>query len=362
MTATYRIQHMDYRGNTKRILPQLHSLYATLPKNRHGIATVNIPINYDFNLIKDWDRLRIYRDGKILGNTDWLILKYGYGEGANGSEHIMLKAYSALYLVNGPIARYPAGDANVSLSDEYSDDMIKTVVRTNCGVDANLTTPDVIERAIPSNIFTVDGPTLEGPIDSKSFSNRRVYDVISDIAVANGITFDVVLENTSPGKLVFKTFYPIRGKNVSDSVIFSKSRKNLKNASITYDFTNETTIAYTAGKDTGVNRPVHYRASDRHDHPFARTREHFISYNLTKDGDILGAESQAYVSAHTPIVIVRGELVDNENTRYGVDWDRGYIVRVEHKQISVDVTVENVSISYANNEEKVISKIEAVIV
>ena len=361
MTASYRIQHLDYSGVTKRIIPRIFSLNCTLPKNRYGIATIKIPTNYDFNLIKNWDRIRIYRNNKIVGNTDWFVLSYGYDEDANGMEYIVLKAYSALYLVTGSIARYPAENANVSLTDEYSDDMIKYIVRTNCGADANLTTPDIIERAVPSNLFSVDSPTLEGPIDSKSFSNRNVYDVITDIANANDITFDVVLESTGTGKLIFKTFYPTRGKDVSNNIIFSKKRRNLKQPSITYDYTGETTIAYTAGKDTGVNRPVIKAVSDRHDHPFARTREHFISYNLTKNAVILGAESQAWISANTPVIVIRGELVDNSYAKYGTDWDRGYIVQVQHKQISVDVTVENVSISYDENKEVITSKIEAVI-
>lgn len=356
MTVNFRVTHRDHRGNTKKVMDRLYYMSYTLPTRTYGVANLRLPADYGFTSIKDYDRIRIERNGVIEGDTDWFILNYGYGEDSNGREYIKIKAFSALFLIFGPIARHYAGYSKALIEDLEADDIIKRIVRENMGVDTEDST-----RMLLSELFEVEAPTAFADVDSKGFSNRRISDVIQQIAEKNGVYYDVVLKNTRDNKLIFKVFYPYRGFDKSADLIFSKKKKNLKRPDLEYVYSEEYVITYGLGEGDGPNRVVQFsRNIPRRDHPWARVREATVSVN-SKTAAIIAAEAAGKQANHGPYVKVSGTLVDTEETQYGRDWQRGDVISIKHHDIIVPATIYSVANTYQNNREDVQAEIQGVI-
>lgn len=341
----YNIAHIDASGNRIGALTTFTSLKYTMRLNQFGVAVIQLPASFDISTISDYDRLRIYRDAEIMGNTDWFVVQYGYEE-SGGVETIVLVAYSASWLIFGPIARYHDEDAKSSESGT-ADDVMKQIIRENMGASSSPSS-----RVVSSSVFSVAGDTTASPNSvNKSYANRRVSDVIIEIAEGNSVYFDIIL---NAGKLEFTTWIDIRGQDKSTEMYFAKNLGNLRDPKIIYDYSKELTAIYAGGTGSGATQVVKSATSARNTEVWARVREDWIDAGDISDPNQIQSEADTGLGASDPEIQISGKLLDTVVTRFGpTGWQFGDRVTVQHKGLTFTPIIDKLSVTYENHNEDI---------
>lgn len=174
------------------------------------------------------------------------------------------------------------------------------------------------------------------------------------------MTFDVVYNGSLP--LVFKTYKDQRGDDITDQLLLSAEAGNIANPTIDFDWTNEATVAYVAGKGTEDARVVGSASNTARLNESVWSRREFITENFQLDVlASLNAEAKGYLDKYSPKIIFSGEIVETEGTQYGIDWNYGDKVRAEYLGYEFDCRVLGYLIEYKSSGGKIFDKVSATI-
>jgi hypothetical protein len=297
------------------------------------------------------------------GETCYFLrdIKY-YRDGSK--DMIYLKAYDALYIIDGREVEYNAGSTQASKTG-VACDVIKQIIYENF-VDALDPLGAVLAyRNLSSSYFTIDDDDGFGETVTKAFSRQYVFSTIQALCnqsreAGTWITFDVVYSGSLP--LVFKTYKDQRGNDITDQLLLSDEAGNIANPTLEFDWTNEFTVCYVAGKGVDDDRVVGKAAnSDRLNESVWSMRE-FITENFQLELEAsLEAEAIAYLDKYAPRIIFSGEIVETEGTQYGINWNYGDKVRAKYLGYEFDCRVLGYSIEYKSSGGKTTDKVTAII-
>ena len=315
-------------------------------ENTFGWLKADLLPDFDTRLLALDSRLEIHRTigGRTYneGGTQYLLRWWRFAEDERGHEVIQIEAYDLNYLLSGPIVAYEASTDTVtnpySTKTGAADNLMKAIVRENLGSLATVTARQLTE-------LTVQADLSLAPSTSKSFSRRRVLDVLQDLArdafqQGTYLAFDLTANSSGTG-LTFATYTGQRGQNHSagggQSLIVSKANGNLMTPELIYDHRNERTVVYCGGLGQGGGRVV-VTAEDSarcEQSPFAR-RELWVDGRNTDNVAVLNADARSELQLARPMRTFTGRLIDTEGVRYGVHLGFGDVVTAEYRGASYD--------------------------
>ena len=271
---------------------------------------------------------------------------------------VYLKAYDANYIIDGREVEYNAGESEASKTG-VACDVIKEII------DENFVSATDTARNLATTYFTIDGDDGFGETVTKAFSRQYVLSTIQAITnqsreAGTWVTFDVVYSGSLP--LVFKTYKDQRGNDITDQLLLSDEAGNIANPTLDFDWTNEYTVCYVAGKGEGDARVVGSASNtDRLNESIWSRREYITeNFQLAVEAS-LDAEADAYLDKLSPKVIFTGEIVETEGTQYDINWNYGDKVRAKYLAYEFDCRVLGYSIEYKNSGGKTTDRVTATI-
>ena len=175
----------------------------------------------------------------------------------------------------------------------------------------------------------------------KQITGDSLLSVFTDICVSKDCGFKLTCDDT-PNKFTF-TLY--RGRDMTDTVIFSPQFGNLSKSEFTFDYSNYFNYIYTAGEGEGKDRVVIEYESDDVDYRSLvglNRREYWLDErNCSSNSEhpqsdtyyfaVLQEKGREKCKELRPFVEFTGEIVDNGMYKYHVDYELGDTVLIENE-------------------------------
>lgn len=369
MAGRYEIWLTTDAGVRLKQLSTALGLSASKADGKISWFFLNLPISFDLNLINRDRLVQIWRapEGGRLGLWQVYFLRKWTYANQDGRETILIEGPDTKDLLRRRIVAAYASSAQASKTD-YADDMMKEVV-TQAIADGVAPTPTAGTR-VWSNL-SIAADVSAGPSITKSFpfdylmtpAGSGVIPLLQKTAKENGteVFFDIVPNavGTNSISFMFQTYIGQPGQDVSNQVVFDLSRGNLKNPSLTYDWSEEENYIYGAGQGERSGRNVQQvYDSDRYNASIWNRCEGFAdARNESTDAGVQSAANSKLNEGRGKIRFV-ADLVDTEGTRFGRDWDFGYLVKTRYKNIEFNSIIRSVTLAIDKNGEKIAAKAE----
>lgn len=361
--ALYFIDVADPQGNRIAQLDSFLSLTYTRTVNGVNRLIMDLDPNIDRSMFKIDGRLSVYRmaaSGALSLDTEtiWFIRVTREITLSSGEKRFVVIADNALYLLQGRIVAYAAGEAESDKSG-LADDMIKAIVRENLGALATDTLRDL------SAYLDIAADLGQGPSVDKAFSWRKILPVLQEIS---GQTYEllspVYFDITSPvyGTLQFQTYVGQRGTDRSrasnNPLILSEEIGNISNAEYEENYENEENYIYAGGQGEGLGREIEEVSDDARIAltPFNR-KEGFRDSRQGATGASLEAEGYSQLYEGRPRMKFSCKLIDSDAIRYGRDWFWGDKVVVQYSGKEFECLITTVAVQVSGGEEKITAQL-----
>lgn len=327
-----------------------NSLAYGMRVNEPGVLNFVLPAEFGLSQIFIDGLVEVYRfDGAGLhleGETAFFMRKPVIDTDEAGISTITIEAYSALDLLKRRIIAYCAGSSFAEKVGIPWDNLMRSFVRENYGSLA----ADAERNLEP--YLTVESDISLGSNQDKSAAWGIVLDALRDIIEnvrSQGIdcTFDVV--RTAPARFEFRVFLGPRGVDhsfgTSAPVIVSEDAGNLLEPHLEFDWTEEHNFIYATGQGQKDDRIFKTARDDARIgiSPFNRQEYQRDARNVELE-DSVQAEANAALEEHRPKIRFSGTISQTENCLYGVHWGWGDLVTVQYQGISINCSVETVSV------------------
>lgn len=333
--ALYEIYLSDDRGERVGVLEKYISFDLALVTNDYGPCEVVLDgVQYDIEQFGKDYRLEFERNGDVLGEAPFLIVDKEI-ELSGGEYRITLSGLHANYILDLPIVAYYAGSGPAaSLVNQPCDDLIKRLARYNLdslaqnGPHVLGTSDDLRDLAAPdiSPYFTVAGDTSQAATTNKSFSRRKMLDIMQEIAETSyyqGVPLFFGIKTNDDGLLELDTQLGQWGTDRRGELVISPEFNNLVNGKLSWNWQNEVTVAYVLGADENENRVVKAVQSPRTSASvFSWMERTYNASNITTDS-VLESHGQALLNKNRAIIRLSGEVQETESFVYGEDWSFG---------------------------------------
>lgn len=324
------------------------------------LSLTYVPGTLDPALLQPFNRLLVQRQigatqPYIDLNVPWFILNGPYRTlDDTGTELMRVDAVDPIGLILA--TRNIAYNDYTSYSDKLAayDDMLKALVRENCGALATDTDRDL------TGSMNVAPDTTQAPVGVMTgMARQQLLDVLQDIANASAndattptwLGFDVVLADQTTGLLEFQTFIGQRGVDHrfpggNPPVIFSDEQGNLANVETATLYGDSASFIYAGGAGVGSIRAV-ATATDAAlvaRSPFGR-REKWLDASQVTDPDALVALAGSELRNARPRRYLTGQVAEIDTTLRGVEWDFGDLATAVYQAETFDVRVDKVAVT-----------------
>lgn len=360
MAATYELEILSGVGVPLARTMQYHMLdYA---RTVNGVGALSLVINKQN---ADWDwfekdhQIRIWRS--VSGSAPTLDMSTSWFVGARervDTEGVyIIDARDATSLLARRIVAYDAGTSYTSKTN-FADDMMKEIVRENMGTSATDTA-----RQWSTARWLVQGDRGAAPSITKAFTRRNVLAILQDIAAASAINgtylaFDVIAYITEY-TFVFRTYTGQRGtdQRISNggAFILSMEAGTLANARYKEDWRDEATVVYAGGQGLADDRVVQSaeNATRSSISPFGRTEDFYNALSAGLDTSAVLSAAESELRRKRPRRIFTGEITEQSQLRYGVDYHLGDYVTAEIGDLSFDCRLDTIHIRVDQGNETV---------
>jgi hypothetical protein len=368
MAGKYEILLTDDQGAQLANVDDILSMTATRAVNRVGSLVLELPPDFDNNLLRPDNMIQLRRapTGSSAFKT-WgvfFIRKWRFSTTAESRSVKVLTAYDPLYLMFRRIVASYAGQAQSSKID-FADDMMKEVI-SEAILDTAEPTPAAGTRAWAN--LSVQADAGDGPLISKSFAWRKLLNldgsgVLPDLArmakeAGTEVFFDIVPNSITSTQITFQfqTYIDQPGQDVSADVVFSENNANLKEPFLEFDYTEEEDYIYAAGQGAGAARNVQQVSdSARYGLSIWNRNEGFAdARNQTTDSGVTNAGRNRLEDGR-PAVRFGGSPQDTKGTRFGRDWDFGDKVTARYEGFELETVVRAVSITLNSDGREAIN-------
>lgn len=341
----------DPTGTRLALLDMVSTFQVNRVVNDISVFEMTLPGDFDDSLLRIDGLVEFWRgvEGNDLKLFNVYFIRYiAYHDEDEVTEAITVRGYDATELLNRRIVAAYAGTDEARKTDNAGD-IIKAFVEENLGGDATDSDRDL------SDYITVQPDLADGASLTKGASWRSLLTVCQEIAAASetagtplyfgfepvfgttGITFD------------FRTYEGQPGQDHSTSgeapVYFGKSYGNLSMSWLIYDYGEQVTVVYAGGQgDKEAREIVEVENAEQSGLSIWNRRERFI--NAVGEETTAAVTSRANAALRAGEVLARfaGNLLDSDETRYGVDWAWGDLVRIKYRDKQFNGLVRMVDI------------------
>lgn len=324
-------------------------LDATRIANRAGVCLLDLPSGFDVGLLGKDYVIEVWRksEGAYSLFNMYFIRRIQIRQDGPG-RYIQLTGYDPNYLAGGRIVYEYAGSTGADKTD-YLDDMIKAIwseqAISNSDTDRNW------------DSLSVENDWSAAPSSTIGFAYRNVqsvFDSIVNLSRGEGTRLYWALEPSFSTATSTGIFYRFRlatyinqpGQDLTESagsqIFFGPTYGNIKDAVLTYDWSNEATVVYAAGLGQEAARiRSEQEDTDRSQESVWSRREAFADARFSGGSSTsVAAVAKQKLAEHEPILNFTGTLVDTEAARYGRDWDFGDRITVTMQGIELDAVIE----------------------
>ena len=235
--------------------------------------------------------------------------------------------------------RYAAGSAQASKSGA-SETVIKEFVNENIGPGAA-----PAARIMPGLTIQADGAT--GAVWTGARASQPLQDVLQEVADFAPGDYNIV--NTGLPTFEFQWRLNQWGADVRagqpGAVVFSAANGNATNIRFGESHLDEVNVAYVLGQGEGAARTVETveDAALLATSPWARRA---VARDARNENTVaaLQAKGAATLEKQRPEISVTFKALQSAATRYGRDWNTGYLVTVETRDQSVGQKIRGVRV------------------
>ena len=291
-------------------------------------------------------------DGSITldGETAYFLREWQFKRDAQGKDIIYLKGYDGNYILTGREVEYDA-ESTQAVKTGVACNVIKEIVDENF-VNATDTT-----RNLSATYFTIDGDDGFGGTVTKSFSRQYVLPLIQNLAEQSRnsgtwVTFDTVYDGLLPFQFI--TYLDQRGSDLTDSVVLSVEAGNLSEPVLTFDYSDEITVAYVAGRGETTARLVGSATSDAINDSVWSRRELITENFQVSTEAALNSEARAILEKNKGKVSLDGSIISSKGNRYGRDWNYGDKVRATYLGYEFDCRILGYEINYSVSNDGIV--------
>jgi hypothetical protein len=348
-------------GECLTIIDDFYSLSYTLAVNYYGELSLTVPHDYDLGLFRAHNRLLVFRDDRLEGETCWFIVEQGRVLEERGQQVIRIEAASAPWLLSGRIFPFD-DDTPEATKTDAADDVLKAYVRENLGASA------VGARSLTPYIG-VSADAGAGPTVAVNVPYANLLDACRDIADSTKadenpdawVYFDIVQTDLRNGNLEFRTYVGARGAShgyrAEIPVIFSPDFGNMISVERTFEYRDEYTYAYVGGRSYAGAREV-WEGEDtaRSGRSLFGRRESF--YNAA-DPDDPEADVPIALAQGRPRRSLHARIIDTPDCRYGRDWSHGDIVGGSVEGETYDYRINAVTVTVERGAEAIDATLES---
>jgi hypothetical protein len=347
----YQIRLLNTSGQTQAIFDKFQTMRLELVLN--GISTHMFSINGLDDRVQYFTTDALVEVYRKPPGSGWAKIYGGFHRTpqkqltTNGRK--IFTSYGRSYedLLNRRQIAYK-GTTAYTLKQAAAETVIKEFVNENAGPGANN------EFRLDNGAFTGFTVQADGAQGAEWFGQRSLKSLlktIQEIAAVSSIDFAVV--RTEGAAFEFRTYYPQKGTDLRNSLIFSPNFHNMSDIDYTVSRTEEITRMFVLGQGEGSARRVIMVQSDaRTASPWnliegLKDSRSYDSYqSMLKDGEdsLLAASAEEKFSF---------KILQTVGTRYQDNYDLGYLCTVRYDNVVVDRKIVGVNIQVSNNKEEI---------
>jgi hypothetical protein len=275
MSVSYEVRLKDHSGGTVAVLASgprspWRALYFTHVENAPGLCRLELDGDSSIATTVEADyQIEVWRSDLAIGLTPYIewegfVVTINPETLSNGDSVLALYGASYLDLIRRRSIWYFAGTSYTDKSG-LGETVIKAYVNQNAGPGA--TTPPRIDESGVTPGLSIQTSAGYGTSWSGQRSFRNLLDVISEIAAATGVAFDVI--GTGSALFEFRVYNGQRGsdrtnnglntttgKNAAGNtpVIFALERGNMKEPTYSESHTDEINAVLVMGQNQGTSR------------------------------------------------------------------------------------------------------------
>lgn len=350
MAVEYEIYIFEPDNTPIGLLPRFESLTYLLATNAIGSALIQIGDQYSGDIGEDY-RLEIYRNGTLVGGTQFLIVRDSPELDQNGQYTTEIKAVSALGVLDWPIVNYAPGLLQSHHSD-YAGNIIKQLVRENIGSEA-----DDAARDMSTNL-DVQADADDGAVVTVDVGWARLWSAIQDVAAASKeegteLFFDIIKNGS--GKLELQTFSGQRGNDLSGSVVLSPERGSLITARLDRSYEKAASRAIVAGTGQELWRNVAEVANtdQTNNSPWGYIKEKLVTTSQATTTTEAIQFGEIYLAQNRNKLTLSGKPMPTGGAVYGTDYNFGDLVTMEFLGNVAVVSIDRVQVSVKDGAETI---------
>lgn len=355
----YWLTYYDPQGVQQDMwIDDFFNLEYTRAANDFGTLTLDLPPSYSASQFNIDGRLRVNRkvgDTVINAdtNTEYFVRLIRQKTTEFGREQLRLVAYDANALIDRRINAY-AVKATQSELTMAADNMMKTIMRNNFGVDAVDTDRDI------SAYLDIGINLTQAPSQTQSIGWQKLlplFQSICDDARGAGtpLYFNIYLTGTTPS-LRFETYVgqvnDNHGAGSPTPINLTLDNDGLSYLSYAWDYTGEYNFIYAGGTGQDVNRIIQTAKNDAAiaASPFSRLEDFVDATNADTNAKVLAA-AQTRLGQSAAKLIVNGHVQQIPSMLYGVDYKWGDRVLVGDPAIEVVLETLDVVVDGTGKED-----------
>lgn len=318
-----------------------------------GQLDIKLPFSHSPYKFGWQNRIYIWEEGVLAGETFWLIDKLEIGTDKNGGSVWTVNASDVNVLFKHRNALDYSGTPRTDKIGEAGKLMVE-IMREAFGVDALggllATNParDISQwlDIAPCNVTT--------PIVYKAFAYQEIYSTLVKIAqdaIERGtyISFGIVAKSVN--KLEFRVYIGQRGIDRRNQITLSSDDENLSVVQYTENYTDVATAVLAAGQGEEILRETVYVVDQSRIEkgPFSYI-EAFRDARHIADSDKLITEANTRLNEGQPVISAKADVQERYDAVFGVHFGFGdYVtVKVDEKLFEARVKAYNVSIAEGN--------------
>lgn len=359
---SWEIWISDPWGRRNKLLDSVGEFELVRSVNKVGAFELNINQTVDYRLFMTDSLVEFWRSPSVGGLRLIMVGIVREWEFSELKNAYTVRGPDQLDLLARRIVAYGTGTSQADKTD-YADDMLKAVIYDNFGAGA-LT-------ARQMSCINITNDLSQAPSVVQSMAWKNVMIVLQEICAASAtagtnLYFDLVPVSQADGtlKFDFTTYITQRGSNRSwnsgSPVVFGEKYGNLEKPNVVYDRRDERNYIYAGGTDAGSERDVQISedASTIGDSPWNRCEE-FV--NASQDETETGTENSADIALEDGKMThdYSGNLLSVRGCEYGLDWEFGDRVTMEHWIGSYDGAIRAIRIKVnGDGEESIEAKME----
>lgn len=369
--ADYHIEVLDAIGTNKlAIIKDFLTLEYVGTENKIGAATLKVPTDYRSLFFTGDDvkvdtRLLFYRS--LPGSTpyldmdkEWFIYKGREVQDSSGRTSLVLHAVDALWILDTRTIAYDAYTAYTEKTALFAGNLIKALVRENCGALATVAARDL------STWMTVQADLNDGySPTSKSCARRKLLTTCQEVAdfsaqLGTYLAFDVT--SVSPGVLEFRTYQDYRGTDRRASsgqpLLVGRSFGNISDFDLAYDHSGEVTYCDAGGLGEGDARTLGSGSDTTRiaASPFRRI-EYFRDGLNTADVTTLNNEASAVVRANRPKRTLQATIAQTDSFLYGMHFKLGDFITISDRYYTFDARIPTIKVFVSKGKETITAKV-----